>query len=47
MMVIYKLLWCREAEREPAQGLVLLEHVNVLQAFLALISCEKSRRVLV
>lgn len=31
MVVICKLLWCREAEGEPAQGLLLLKDVNVLQ----------------
>lgn len=43
--MICKLLWCREAEGEPAQGLLLLKDVNVLQFlvgfFLLAISCVK------
>lgn len=31
MVVIYQLLRCRKAEGEPAQGLLLLKDVNVLQ----------------
>lgn len=36
MVVIYNLLWCREAEEEPTQGLLLLEDVNVLQFLVGL-----------
>lgn len=45
MVVIQKCLWCREAEGEPAQGLLLLKDGNVPQLsvglFLARISCVK------
>lgn len=38
MVVIYKLLWRREAEGEPVQGLLLLKDVNVLQFLVGLFS---------
>lgn len=36
MVVICKLLLCREDEEEPAQELLLLEDVNVLQFLVGL-----------